>query len=77
MPPGGSASEAWRLECEARHVLSLPFDRRVPYLALVGRKRGADAQRALEAEVRKQFAKQRTSVMNSTRGNGARGRRAA
>lgn len=72
-----TSGEDWRRQCEARHVLSLPFDRRVPYLALVGRKRGADAQRVLEAEVRKQFAKERTSVMDSTRGNGVRGRRAA
>ena len=35
-----TGSEEWRWQCEARHVLSLPFDKRVPYLNFVGRKRG-------------------------------------
>ncbi|MFY3603287.1 DUF7696 family protein [Achromobacter xylosoxidans] len=61
--PGAEAdSEAHRLECEARHVLSLPFDRRVPYLTLVGRKRGAEAQRQLEREVRRQYAQRRKAA---------------
>lgn len=58
----GTSSEAWRLQCEAHHVLSLPFDRRVPYLNLVGRKRGIEAQQYLEQEVRRQFAKRRKAA---------------
>lgn len=62
-PLGAEAdAEARRRECEARYVLSLPFDRRVPYLALVGRKRGADAQRELEREVRRQYAQRRKAA---------------
>jgi hypothetical protein len=57
-----TGSEAWRRQCEARHVLSLPFDRRVPYLNLVGRKRGIEAQQYLEQEVRRQFAKRRKAA---------------
>lgn len=57
-----TSSESWRLQCEARHVLSLPFDRRVPYLNLVGRKRGIEAQQYLEQEVRRQFAKRRKAA---------------
>ncbi|AUT46991.1 hypothetical protein [Achromobacter sp. AONIH1] len=55
-------SEEWRRECEARHVLTLPFDKRVPYLNLVGRKRGSEAQQYLETEVRRQFAKRRKAA---------------
>lgn len=45
-----SASEAWRAECEARHVLRLPSrGRRLDYLARVEKKRGAEARAALEA----------------------------
>lgn len=63
IPQGAEAdAEAQRLECEARHVLSLPFDRRIPYLALVGRKRGAEAQRNLEQEVRRQYAQRRKAA---------------
>ncbi len=57
-----TGSEAWRRQCEARHVLSLLFDRRVPYLNLVGRKRGIEAQQYLEQEVRRQFAKRRKAA---------------
>lgn len=57
-----TSSEVWRRQCEARHVLSLPFDRRVPYLNLVGRKRGIEAQQYLEQEVRRQFAKRRKAA---------------
>ncbi|WP_420808846.1 DUF7696 family protein [Bordetella avium] len=50
-----SDSETHRRECEARHVLGLPFDQRAPYLALVGKRRGADQQKILEQEIRRQF----------------------
>ncbi|WP_448717270.1 DUF7696 family protein [Achromobacter sp. AGC78] len=49
-------SEQWRMECEARHVLSLPFSDREPYLALVGRRRRANGRMSLESEVKRQFA---------------------
>ncbi|WP_420884704.1 DUF7696 family protein [Achromobacter dolens] len=65
MPSGADAeahAEAQRRECEARHVLSLPVDRRVPYMALVGRKRGAEAQRRLEQEVQRLRAQRRKAA---------------
>lgn len=49
-------SDQWRMECEARHVLSLRFSDREPYLALVGRRRGLNGRMSLEAEVKRQFA---------------------
>jgi hypothetical protein len=57
-----TSSEQWRRECEARHVLALPFDKRVPYLNFVGRKRGSEAQQYLETEVRRQFATRRKAA---------------
>lgn len=57
-----TSSEAWRLECEARHVLSLSFDKRIPYLNFVGRKRGREAQEYLETEVRREHAKRRKAA---------------
>lgn len=48
-------SDQWRMECEARHVLSLRFSDREPYLALVGRRRGSNGRMSLEAEVKRQF----------------------
>ncbi len=42
-------SEAWRAECEARHVLNLPSkQRRRAYLDMVEQRRGADSPKALE-----------------------------
>ncbi|WP_437340747.1 DUF7696 family protein [Achromobacter anxifer] len=55
-------SEKWRMECEARHVLSLPFSSREPYLALVGKRRGAQGRLVLEAEVRRQFSASRRAA---------------
>lgn len=49
-------SDQWRMECEARHVLSLPFPDREPYLALVGRRRGTNGRMSLEVEIKRQFA---------------------
>lgn len=47
-------TEQHRHECEARHVLSLPFADRKPYLEGIGRRRGEAAKAALENEVRRQ-----------------------
>ncbi len=58
----GARTEARRRECEARHVLTLPFDRRKPYLDLVGKRRGADARQDLEQEVKRQFALRRKAA---------------
>jgi len=44
-----SSCEAWRLECEARHVLALPHRRE--YLDEVRKKRGEDAYQALRNEM--------------------------
>lgn len=49
-----SWSEAWRAECEARHVLSLPtIERRRNYLAGATHKRGEAAGKELADLVRK------------------------
>lgn len=47
--------EQRRLECEARHVLSMPYAQRKPWLDAIGKKRGPEAQKYLEAEVKRQF----------------------
>lgn len=46
--------EQRRKECEARQVLAWPFEKRKPYLALVGKKRGEKAQMELQAEIIRQ-----------------------
>lgn len=56
-----TTSEAWRLECEARYVLSMPKEQRAPYLRRVGQNRGKAARERLEAEVRRQYAAGKTS----------------
>lgn len=48
-------TEAFRVQCEARHILSLPYDQRKPELDAIGKKRGPEAQKYLEAEVKRQF----------------------
>ena len=57
-----TSSEAWRMECEARHVLRLGglWDRRA-YLDLIGAERGADARKALEAVIRVEWNKRKGS----------------
>lgn len=47
--------EQHRLACEARHVLSMPYAQRKPWLDAIGKKRGPEAQKYLEAEVKRQF----------------------
>lgn len=45
-----STSEAWRHECEARHIANLPTRAaRHDYLAAIANRRGASAHQALEA----------------------------
>lgn len=46
--------EQHRKECEARWVLAQRFDKRKPYLALVGKRRGEAAQMELQREVIRQ-----------------------
>lgn len=47
-----STSEAWRAECEARHVLLMPTKlARLEYLGRVEKRRGAESRAALEAAV--------------------------
>ncbi|MFY3577146.1 DUF7696 family protein [Achromobacter xylosoxidans] len=50
-----SSSEEHRRECEARQILAWPFEKRRPYLELVGKRRGAEAREELEMEVKKQY----------------------
>ncbi|WP_368640462.1 hypothetical protein ABRZ04_04405 [Castellaniella ginsengisoli] len=47
-------TEQRRRECEARHILALPYDQRKPELDAIGRRRGPAAQKYLEAEVKRQ-----------------------
>lgn len=47
--------EQRRRECEARHILALPYGQRKPELDAIGKKRGPEAQKYLEAEVKRQF----------------------
>ena len=44
-------SEEWRMECEARYVLSIPKDKRKLYLADVETKRGKEPRELLEKEI--------------------------
>lgn len=60
--PIDTSSEEWRRQCEARHVLSLPFAKRAPYLNRVGGLRGEQAQKYLEHEVRRQRAERRKAA---------------
>lgn len=46
--------EQHRRECEARQVLAWPFEKRKPYLAMVGKERGDAAQMELQKEVIRQ-----------------------
>lgn len=43
-----SASEAWRAECEARHILAMAMPQRDEFFQAVERKRGTDATKALK-----------------------------
>lgn len=47
-------AEQYRISCEARQVLAWPFEKRKPYLALVGKRRGEAAQMELQREVIRQ-----------------------
>ncbi len=51
---GYSNTEEHRRACEARQILAWPFEKRRPYLELVGKRRGEAAQRELEMEVKRQ-----------------------
>lgn len=44
-------SEEWRMECEARYVLSIPKEKRKMYLADVESKRGKESRVQLEGEI--------------------------
>ncbi len=46
-----SYSEEWRMECEARYVLSIPKEKRKLYLADVESKRGTESREQLEKEI--------------------------
>ncbi len=49
--------EKEKLIGEAKYVLRLPFAERRPYLNMVQSKRGIEARKKLEAEIKKQFKK--------------------
>lgn len=48
-------TEQHRKECEARQVLQWPFEKRKPYLELVGKRRGEQARMELEKEIIRQY----------------------
>ena len=54
---GYSFSEAFRAECEARHVLSKPLSDRRVYLDGVGKQRGKAAREYLERVILEQWKK--------------------
>jgi len=51
----GDCSETYRLQCEARSVLKLPFRERRIHLNEIERIRGKPARETLEAEIWRQF----------------------
>lgn len=54
-------SEEWRMECEARYVLSIPKEKRKLYLADVEGKRGKQARLELESEIMKQWTDKKST----------------
>lgn len=56
---GPTWTDAWRLECEARLVLTWPLDQRQDYLAAVEKARGAEAAQALRNAITIEWRKQR------------------
>ncbi|MGR6075466.1 DUF7696 family protein [Achromobacter sp. CSND-B12] len=52
---GYSNTEEHRRACEARQILAWPFEKRRPYLEMVGKRRGEAAQKELEMEVKRQY----------------------
>jgi hypothetical protein len=64
-PPGAGAepqpvpltwTEAWRIECEARYMMTLPLEARRAHYRGVGEKRGEAAMKELVAEVKRLWA---------------------
>ncbi|MBB3017641.1 uncharacterized protein with PIN domain [Microvirga lupini] len=43
-----SDSEAWRAECEARHILTMTQAQRMEFFTMVEKRRGTDAAKALK-----------------------------
>ncbi|HET8635463.1 MAG TPA: hypothetical protein VFL96_01290, partial [Acidobacteriaceae bacterium] len=54
--------EQHRRECEALHVLAMPYHERKPWLNAIGKRRGLAAQQYLEAEVRRQHQLKREAA---------------
>jgi hypothetical protein len=52
-----TGTEAWRRECEARHVMRLPLDMRRDHYTGVRKVRGEAAMRELIAEVNRQWVR--------------------
>ena len=50
-----TSSEQFRRECEARHIMMFPKDRRKAYYQGVKEKRGEAAEKELIAEVKRQY----------------------
>lgn len=54
--------EQFRKECEARQVLDWPFEKRKPFLQMVGKRRGIAAQKELEREIMRQHKLRRQAA---------------
>jgi hypothetical protein len=59
---GPTWTEAWRLECEARHVLTWPLQARRDYLTAVAKARGEAAAQSLKAAISTEWRKQRQKI---------------
>ena len=58
-----SASEAWRHECEARHIANLPTsEQRHDYVAAVAKRRGETAGQALQQLATRIYSAQRDAI---------------
>lgn len=57
------ASEAWRHECEARHIAQLPTrEQRQDYIASVTKRRGPEAGQALQTLATQIYKTERTKA---------------
>ena len=54
-------SEEWRMECEARYVLSIPKEKRKLYLMDVETKRGKEPRQQLEKEIMRLWTKTKST----------------
>lgn len=61
-----TSSEAYRLACEARHLLTWPLTQRQAYLADIPKIRGESAAQALRDAVRAEWMRRRSQPAQPT-----------